>query len=177
MPLLDDKRFFEGFNTSFFFNKVRALETSISPVASEAALAGDDELQTPDGRAAFVRDIRAEIHFTALHNIETLLYLMLSFYGRKPMFLYMNLEDKIKERAQDLEAGNYSKLSKDGVTEKRAFFQYCLFAGLVVHDDPTFEKLVVDSIDIVEHCVRVYLLGLESFQYRTTCVGRRPRGV
>ena len=161
--LLNNVRFYEAFGSSFFFHKLRSLEVALTPAGIEAAVSGDAESGTPEGRAAFARDIRAEIHFTAIHNIETVIYLMLSVYSRGvPMVIYMNLAKDVKQSVQDLKEEKFSKLSKQSTTDKRFFYRQCLLTGLE-ETLPVISQVLSDSIDMLETCVNIYVIGLEAY--------------
>lgn len=164
-PFLEPLNFFRRFDHSFFLNKVRALLLALSEAGMASLAATDpDGAQTPEARKALEDGLRSEIHFTLIHNIETLVCLMMAgFHRNAPPSIFMVEAKYANDYIDALQNGNFRKLSRDVAADERSFYIAALFAGQVPVNHPQWEQLFQDTVNLLKHCYRIRGLAHDAY--------------
>lgn len=153
-PFLEPLNFYRRFDHSYFLTKIRALTLALSAEGMASLAASDpDGGQTPESRKALENGLQSEIHFTLIHNIETLVCLMMAgFHRNKPPAIFMTQAKQAIDYIADLEAGKFKKLSKGVAEDEQSFYIAALFCGITVPNHPQWEEAFQDSVRLLKHC-------------------------
>lgn len=153
-PFLEPLNFYRRFDHSFFLNKIRALTLALSPEGRASLAASDpDGEQTAESRKALEDGLQSEIHFTLIHNIETVVCLMMAgFHRNAPPAIFMTQARQAVDYIEDLDAGKFKKLSKGVAEDERSFYTAALFCGASVDNHLQWEQTFQDTVRLLKHC-------------------------
>jgi hypothetical protein len=153
-PFLEPLNFYRRFDQTFFLNKVRALTLALSPEGMASLAASDPEgEQTPESRKTLEDGLRSEIHFTLIHNIETVVCMMMAgFHRSAPPAIFMTQARQAVDYIEDLETSKFRKLSKGVAEDERSFYTAALFCGILIDDHPQWEQTLQDTVRLLKHC-------------------------
>ncbi|ULH17688.1 hypothetical protein MF271_19950 (plasmid) [Deinococcus sp. KNUC1210] len=117
------------------------------------AMSDPDGDHTPESRKVLEDGLQSEIHFTLIHNIETVVCLMMAgFHRSAPPAIFMTQARQAVDYIDDLDAGKFKKLSKGVAEDERSFYAAALFCGVSLDNHPHGEQTFQDTVRLLKHC-------------------------
>jgi hypothetical protein len=167
-----NKWFYQGYDPGFLFHKAQAMTF----VMGNLRLFGqwrqqhstEDDAWLWDPSYQFTPALKSELFFTAMHQFESFLALLLANFQVRPHWLYLTEygPGEMREKAQRLVSGELDVLTNGHCANQRVFVEKAVY-GEHEAPDETIRGRWTENLDnvfwLIERMARFYLDGLDAY--------------
>lgn len=167
-----NKWFYKGFDPSFLYHKTQAISFVLCDLTSYERWRQQQSAQDNpfpwNPSLHFVPALRCELYFTAVHQFEGFLALLLAIFQPQPHWVYLTTygPGEMRDAAQRLLDGRLEELTGSCYTDKRRFIMATLYGDMMSEDEMVrsrWEENLDNAYWLVECMAHHYLDGLDAY--------------
>ncbi len=160
--------FYEYYDGSFLFRKVDTLFIIVENLDQFKQFVVDNEGEAEDIDSKYAEVLRAEIHFSEMHQFESFFALLLAVFQRLPHWLYLKeyRPGTIRQLAETYLEGDIKTLTNGIVNSEHEFLNRAVYSGFESNKEEHRTNWIANLDDIawmLRRMAACYIDGLEEY--------------